>query len=81
MHNEVCSARLPAQFDGFATLHISDLHADMRGAMTEAARLVVGVSYDLCVLTEDYRGRTFCPYEPCLRSMLCFQALRGDVYG
>ena len=50
--------------------------------MAETARLVDGLHYDLCVLTGDYRGRTFGPYQPCLRGMLgLLEALRGEVYG
>ena len=47
-NNEVFSERLPPQFDGFAILHISDLHADMSAdAMTEAAKLVGDLQYDI----------------------------------
>jgi uncharacterized protein len=79
----VFSERLPSEFDGFTILHLSDLHADMSaGAMAEAARLVGGLRYDICVLTGDYRGRTFGPYDLCLREMLRLrEALRGDIYG
>jgi predicted MPP superfamily phosphohydrolase len=82
-HNEVFSDRLPAQFDGFTILHLSDLHADMSAdAMAETARLVRGLPYDLCVLTGDYRGRTYGPFQPCLRNMIGLRdALRGDIYG
>jgi uncharacterized protein len=82
-HNEVWSARLPAAFDGLIILHLSDLHADMsQRAMVEAARLVRDLNYDLCVLTGDYRGKTFGPFQPCLRHMFpLVEALKGDVYG
>lgn len=81
--NEVYSERLPAQFEGFTILHLSDLHADMSaGAMAEAARLVSDLRYDLCVLTGDYRGRTYGPFHPCLRDMRRLrEALKGDIYG
>ena len=81
--NDVFSKRLPSQFDGFTILHLSDLHADISaGAMAEAARLVGGLRYDLCVLTGDYRGLTFGPFYPCLRVMLRQrEVLRGDIYG
>lgn len=82
-HNELLSERLPAEFDGFRILHLTDLHADMsEPAMMEAARLVGDLQYDLCVLTGDYRGRTFGPYHRSLTNMLRLrEALRGDVYG
>lgn len=81
--NEVFSKRLPPQFEGFTILHISDLHADIStGAMAEAARLIEGLRYDLCVLTGDYRGLTFGPFYPCLHGMLRQrEVLRGDIYG
>jgi uncharacterized protein len=82
-HNDVFSERLPAPFDGLTILHLSDLHADMSvAAMAAAASLVRDLSYDLCVLTGDYRGRTFGPFQPCLRQMSGLrQALRGAVFG
>lgn len=81
--NEVLSKRLPTQFDGFTILHISDLHADMsEAAMAETARLAEGLRYDLCVLTGDYRGLTYGPFHPCLRSVLRLrEVLSGDIYG
>jgi predicted MPP superfamily phosphohydrolase len=82
-NNEVFSERLPPQFDGFTILHISDLHADMSAdALTEAARLVSGLQYDLCVLTGDYRGRTYGEFHSTLREMLRLrEVLTGAIYG
>jgi predicted MPP superfamily phosphohydrolase len=81
--NDVYLPRLPVGFDGFTILHITDLHADMSGdAIAETTRLVSPLNYDLCVLTGDYRGRTYGPYHASLNNMLPLcQALRGDVYG
>ena len=81
--NQVISERLPAQFDGFTILHLSDLHSDMSaGAMAEVARLVDGLHYDLCVLTGDYRGLTYGPFQPCLEDMRRLRdVLKGDIYG
>jgi predicted MPP superfamily phosphohydrolase len=82
-NNEVFSERLPPQFDGFTILHLSDLHADMSAdAMTEAARLVRGLRYDLCVLTGDYRGRTYGEFCSTLREMLRLRdVLTEPIYG
>ena len=79
----VTSAGLPAEFDGFTILHLTDLHADLSiPAMTEAARLIGGLDYDLCVLTGDYRNRTYGPYQPCLEAMLpVLAAIQGDTHG
>ena len=55
--NDVRLPRLPQAFDGFTILHLSDLHADMSAsALERVAELALGLEYDLCVLTGDYRG-------------------------
>ena len=65
--NEIAFKDLPPRFDGFTILHISDLHVDMNEvAMQRMIELVVDLRYDLCVLTGDYRGQTFGPFEPAL---------------
>jgi predicted MPP superfamily phosphohydrolase len=81
--NKIASARIPAAFDGFSILHLSDLHADMSvEAMLRASAIIADLSYDLCVLTGDYRGQTFGPYLPCLQAMRdLLDAMRGDAYG
>ena len=67
---EVWLARLPPAFDGFRLLHLSDLHldmhADMPHAIAEAARRG---ECDACVITGDFRARTFGPIEPALDGM------------
>jgi uncharacterized protein len=64
-------------------LHISDLHADMNeAAMGNLVQLVKGIRYDLCVLTGDYRGKTFGPFEPALAGVAMVRAhLSGPLYG
>jgi predicted MPP superfamily phosphohydrolase len=80
--NVVRISRLPAIFDGFTILHLSDLHADMSGpAMRRVAELALGIDYDLCVMTGDYRGRTYGDCRPCLEDIeLLREALRGEIY-
>jgi len=69
-HNDVECAHLPAVFDGFTILHISDTHVDMsQRAMLRLVELVAGLQYDLCVLTGDYRGKTFGEFEAALEGM------------
>src|SRR5690606_29017012 len=47
-------------FEGFRILQLSDLHLDMDLPTTRAIiEAVSGLSYDICVLTGDYRARTF----------------------
>ncbi len=81
-HNPVRSARLPRAFDGFTLLHISDLHADMsQPAMRRVAELAATLDYDACVLTGDFRGKTFGPFVHAISGMeRVREALRGPVY-
>ena len=81
--NDVPSPLVPAPFEGFTILHLSDLHCDMsEAAMARLAELLPTLAYDLCVLTGDYRGETFGPFEPTIAGMreICAR-LKGDVYG
>jgi predicted MPP superfamily phosphohydrolase len=82
-HNEVKFKELPPLFDGFTILHISDMHVDMnQGAMRHLIELVGGLRYDMCVLTGDYRGKTFGPFEATLDGMALLRAhLIEPVYG
>jgi predicted MPP superfamily phosphohydrolase len=80
--NDVRLPRLPKVFAGFTILHLSDLHADMSApALERVAELVRGLEYDLCVLTGDYRGRTYGDYKPCLEGVARLrEVLHADVY-
>lgn len=82
-HNHVTSANLPASFDGLTLLQISDTHVDMNErAMQRLTKMVADLPYDLCVLTGDYRGKTFGPYDETLQGMARIKAhLRDPVYG
>ncbi|HEY8335322.1 MAG TPA: metallophosphoesterase [Tardiphaga sp.] len=82
-HNEVRFKELPASFDGFTILHISDMHVDMNaGAMRHLVQLLDGLHYDACVLTGDFRGKTFGPFEAALEGMARVCAhLKAPVYG
>ena len=65
--NDMRFKSLPPLFEGFTILHISDLHVDMNEvAMNRLIELVGNMQYDVCVLTGDYRGRTFGPFQPAL---------------
>ncbi|PWB79706.1 MAG: metallophosphoesterase [Methylocystaceae bacterium] len=79
--NHVASVRLPAAFEGFTILHLSDLHVDMcPEAMARVAALAQGLVYDLCVLTGDYRGQTFGSFDETLAGMARLRAaLKGPV--
>lgn len=80
--HDVISQRVPKSFDGFVILQLSDLHIDMsEGALIRLAAMLPQIEYDLCVLTGDYRARTFGPYEPALLGMaqLC-SAIKRPIY-
>lgn len=81
--NEVKSKDLPLRFDGFTILHISDMHVDMNeAAMRRLIELVGELRYDLCVLTGDFRGKTFGPFEDTLDGVGRVRThLRGPIYG
>ena len=81
--HSVAFANLPSAFDHFTILHISDLHADISvGAMRHLVNVVGGRQYDICVLTGDYRGKTYGPFEKSLEIVDELQAkLKGPVYG
>lgn len=58
--NMVRLRRLPSAFDGYTVLHLSDLHLDINTVFVH--RLVErlqGLRYDACVLTGDFRFRSF----------------------
>ncbi len=82
-HNDIRFPQLPQRFDGYTILHLSDLHADMNEvAMRRLGELVGDLRYDLCVLTGDYRGKTFGPFEAALDGVERVRArLKGPVYG
>jgi len=81
--NDIRFKALPPLFDGFTILHISDMHVDMNeGAMSRLIELVGGMDYDLCVLTGDYRGKTFGPFQAALKGLARVRAhLKEPVYG
>lgn len=80
--HEVKLPGLPAAFDGYTLLHISDLHLDMNREIVHALiERVRAVDYDLCVLTGDYRYRTFGQIESTLEAMALLRGhLKDPVY-
>ena len=82
-HNEISSKALPSRFNGFTLLQISDLHVDINeGAMRRLTELLPNLSYDVCVLTGDYRGLTFGPFDAALEGLKrVLSHLNGSIYG
>ena len=81
--NDIGFKNLPSRFDGFTILHLSDMHVDMNEvAMQRVIELVGELSYDLCVLTGDYRGQTYGPFEAALDGVGRVRShLKGPIYG
>jgi predicted MPP superfamily phosphohydrolase len=73
---------LPASFDGFTILHLSDLHVEMsEGAMQSVSEQVSRLDYDLCVLTGDFRAG-YGSFQVTLERMAKVRnSLREPVYG
>lgn len=81
--HRIALAGLPSAFDGFTILHMTDMHVEMnRGAMDRLIELLPGLDYDLCVLTGDFRAKTFGPIEATLEGIERVRGrLRAPVYG
>lgn len=65
---------LPRAFEGLRVLHLSDLHVDvMEGGLSGIggviAEIVRRLRFDLCLITGDFRYRTFGSYEEVAREM------------
>lgn len=80
--NDVVLEGLPRAFDGFTLLQISDPHLDLGPDIPEIlVERLASLAYDVCVLTGDYRARTFGPVEPTLAAMARVQPhLKAPVY-
>ncbi len=85
---EICSnvigvPGLPEAFQGYTILQISDLHLDMNGDIPQALiRALQDLRYDLCVLTGDYRAKTYGGFGEALEAMRQVRShLQGAVYG
>lgn len=76
-------ARLPAAFDGFRVLHLSDLHLDLEPALVDALVPVLRtVRADVCVLTGDYRNHTIGNWREAVALFRrVMEALPMPVYG
>ena len=80
--NDVVLPALPAAFDGYTLLQLSDLHLDLSAALQESlTEYVRHLQYDACVLTGDFRFRTFGPHQPALAALARLRThLRSPVY-
>jgi len=81
--NRIVLEDLPAAFDGYIILQISDPHLDMAPDFPHALiDTVRTVRYDLCVLTGDFRANTFGSHDAAMDGMRMLRThLEGEVYG
>lgn len=82
-HNLIHTPHLPKPFNDFTILQISDLHVEeSEAAMLRMIQLVETLRYDACLLTGDYRAKTWGPYDKSLAGVakVC-AALKGPIYG
>jgi predicted MPP superfamily phosphohydrolase len=82
-HNSIRDQAIPEAFRGFTILQLSDLHADINApAIDRLTEILPKLAYDLCVLTGDYRGRTYGPYDVALAGLKRIRAELSDpIYG
>lgn len=65
IENTLHIPNLPAAFEGFRLLQLSDLHLDIDPALPAAVvQALKGLTYDLAVITGDFRCRTIEDYYP-----------------
>lgn len=77
--NEVRLPGLPRALDGYRLLQISDPHVDFDPDFPEQLIACVrGLAFDACVLTGDYRTRTYGPHEPTLAAMAQLRPWLGE---
>jgi uncharacterized protein len=82
-HNNIGIPGLPGAFENYTILHLSDLHLDVAPDIPHVlGEAVRKVSYDLCVLTGDYRAETWGACDAALAGLQQVRAQLGkDVYG
>ena len=73
---------LPAEFEGFTLLQLSDLHLDCLPEFPQRlSETLRDLEYDICVMTGDYRYRTHGPYEPALKGLAELRSnIEKEVY-
>lgn len=77
VENQVRLPGLPAAFDGYRLLHLTDLHLDMTEPFPHRlADCLRGLAFDACVMTGDYRARTYGHID---RALAGLERLRGHL--
>jgi len=80
--NEVWIPKLPIAFDGYRILHLSDMHLDANAGLAGAMQdTLADIEYDICLISGDFRARSFGPIDACLRQFQQIRPLiKTDVY-
>ena len=75
--------RLPPALDGFRLLQLSDIHIDLDRRLVGVIReKLKDLSYDLAVITGDFRNTTNADYQPSVRDTLnLLPAFTAPVFG
>lgn len=82
-NNDFSIPDLAKSFHGFTLLHLSDLHIDMYEPASQALLdTISALDYDVCVMTGDYRAKTYGEVEQSMLGMeRVAQAIDKPVYG
>lgn len=81
-HNTIHLENLPAAFNGYTILQLSDLHLDMHPQTPHAiAEAIRELDYDLCIITGDFRAKTYGEFDAVLEAMSRIRSqFRGEIY-
>ena len=81
-NNNLSIEGLPGPFENYTILHLSDLHVDMYPAATDALlESLATIKSDICVMTGDYRARTFGSIDQTMQGMKrVAEAIRTPIY-
>ena len=81
-NNNIGLDGLPEAFNGYTILHLSDLHIDMYPEAADALLdVLASLDYDICVMTGDYRARTFGEIDKAMQGMKrVIEAIRTPSY-
>lgn len=61
---------LPAAFDGYRVLHLTDLHLDnLTDTAAALAQCIADIDHDLCVITGDIRDNIHTPLDPLIERL------------
>ena len=80
--NTLALRNLPAPFEGYTLLHLSDLHIDLDPSLVDSIGVALaGLRYDCCVMTGDFRNSTVGSWRDVLAPMRRLLALvEAPVY-